>query len=212
MGAQTIPREISLAPPGSVTGLWFSPIPEMATLHTSTAPDLDENVSLVPGPASRRVFAPKDGLHCHIKAVITLPTDQQQSCVVTLTVRDSASGTSQGSLAIEVAHTKGQRTVTFGSKMVTISSASSEMAIEIFVDGPVRDLSVHVGLDVAAQNARAHIQIVELFANGGERTMSTNSGNPESLPDTSISMDVSGAPARIQMQVWAMNKSIFGPE
>ena len=149
IGAQTIPREITLAPAGSVTGLWFSPIPEMATLHTTTAPDLDENVSLVPGPASRRVFVPTDGLHCHIKAVVTIPADQQQSCTVTLTVRDGedAQKPSQGSLAIGVVHTKDQRTVTFGTKTATVSSSGSdEITIEIFVDGPVRGLFVHADL------------------------------------------------------------------
>jgi sucrose-6-phosphate hydrolase SacC (GH32 family) len=192
-GAQTIPREIVLAPPGSVSGLAFRPIPEMATLHTTSEPAVDEAFALAAG--ARRVFSPPDGLHCHVKATIAMPRDVATECSVVLAVRDGNGGGSRGAdlsrLQISLSHTKGQRVISLGGKPANISLTSSTVELELFVDGV----------------------IVELFVNGGKRAMVTNSGNPSSIAfaDTKISISAADTSTNVTLQAWGMQKAISGP-
>ena len=62
-------------------------------------------------------------------------------------------------------------------------------ALEAFVDGP----------------------IVELFVNGGERALTTNSGNPSVISDTKISFSATGVSPTVSLRVWGMGKSVSGP-
>ena len=68
-GAQTMAREIVLAPKGSPTGLLFRPLPEVATLHS----DGGANSTLHLTPNAVTTLTPKDGLHCHVIAAIAMP-------------------------------------------------------------------------------------------------------------------------------------------
>ena len=196
-GAQTLPREIALAPPGSVTGLLFRPIPELETLHAPAAPVFDEAFTLAPGAG--RTFAPADdvGLHCHVKATLTMPPSVEQDCSVSLIVRAvgaTAAGAPRSdstSLLVNVSHAAGQRVVTFGSTApVNISRGSADVELEVFVDGA----------------------IVELFVNGGERVLTTNSGNPGSIAGTGLGWSASGLSANVSsFRLWGMSKAISGP-
>ena len=71
-GSPSLPREIVLAPAGSVTGLLFRPLPEMHRLHVNQAPT---NTSLaLSGPAADwQEIAVADGLHCHIVITLVIP-------------------------------------------------------------------------------------------------------------------------------------------
>ena len=107
-----------------------------------------------------------------------------------MTVRDTPTGAGgQGSLVLSVGHAGGQRVVRFGDKSVNVSHASAEVSLEAFVDGPV----------------------VELFVNGGERALTTNSGNPAAISDTKISFSATGVAPTVSVQVWGMAKSVAGP-
>ncbi|CAK0824794.1 unnamed protein product [Prorocentrum cordatum] len=181
-GAQTIPREIALAPAGSSSGLLFKPIVEMATLHASVEPAINEAFET----GARRVFSPPDGLHCHVKANLTL----QEGSAVAITVRDSEGdmADAHGSLLISAQLQNGEYTVVFGEASVQVSLPGS-LRLEIFVDGPV----------------------VELFVNGGERVLTTNSGNPQYISDTKLSVEGNGVAATVTLQVWSMAQAVSGP-
>lgn len=170
----------------------------MATLHASEAPLYDEPFALPLGAAGRRVFAPPAdvGLHCHVQATVAMPPERD--CSVTLTVRDAdaarpRSAADGSSLSVTVSQAAGgERSVGFGAGAapVTISNATAEVALELFVDGV----------------------IVELFVNGGERVLTTNSGNPPSVAGTKLSWSAGGAAATVSsFRLWGMSKSIFGP-
>ncbi len=210
-GSQSLPREIVLAPPGTgVVGLLFRPLDaEMASLHTSKAGQAS-TLRLRPGGPGRVVYPP-DGLHAHIKATIRPATAN-----VTIVVRadssaisvsegaaaeavpavpaalarsgsggSSGSEVSVGSAVVDV----GGGQVGLNGRRATINSSingDDSTVLEIFVDGP----------------------ITEVFANGGQRSL-TAGGRATFVAGTDIVVTAgAGPPAVVDLVVHGMQKSI----
>lgn len=191
-GAQTLPREIRLAPPGSITGLLFRPIPEVSTLHVgSGAPEVNRTLELAPG-ANDVTIVPKDGLHCHIQLGLVLPSIQH-NVSIKLTVRAFDPETTRaglGSLEVVVSQdTLRRRQLSVGGRAANLSTTGREVHLDVFVDGV----------------------LTEVFANGGERVLTNSAADPY-VSGTALHLGVNGqdvgAVTKATMNVWGMSRAI----
>ena len=182
-GAPTLPREIVRAPPGSVTGLLFRPLPEMATLHTG--PPRNTSLALAAGGVAQRI-AVADGLHCHLKARVKLSA---VASVVSFTFRAAATGRptdAMGSTVLNIS--RGSVSMgpwkwgSLGSSPATLTN-SSTVDLEVFVDGP----------------------LTEVFANGGERA-GINSANVDTLAGDAVMVSAVGGAAAVEVTAWGMER------
>jgi len=131
-GAQTIPREIVLAPPGSTSGLFFRPIPEMSTLHVGEA----QYTRLILTNTTQMINA-EDGYHCHLTIELKL---LHPTTVVLLELRASPQPSGIGSVEVEVS----QGSIGIEGKHAQLKT-SSEIDLEIFIDGPLIEVFANGG-------------------------------------------------------------------
>ena len=179
-----MPREIALAPKGSPAGLLFRPLPEVASLHA----DAGANSSIALAAGATKSISPKDGLHCHISATVSMPPTGAAN--VTLTIRAYPAGTKAGagSLAISIVQdSAGNRTLQQGSgkrQSAKLTRGTGTVTLEVFVDGPIS----------------------ESFGNGGEALL-TSSGHMVYASGSGITLSSSVA-THVDLSVWSMQKSI----
>jgi sucrose-6-phosphate hydrolase SacC (GH32 family) len=192
IGAPTLPREIVLAPAGSVTGLWFRPLPEMSQLHVAGS-QRNTSLSLLTGAGWRGVEV-ADGLHSHLLLTVTL---SDAATVAAIEIRAGAKARAPGSLmvnvsrgAIQIAGPPCPAPVWPPCELKRASRAtlrnSSVVELELFVDGPV----------------------TEIFANGGERAL-TSSANVLYIEGAALKAAATGGgTVSITATSFAMKKSV----
>ena len=183
LGAPTLPREIVLAPPGSVTGLLFRPLPEMSLLHAGAPSNTSLALSRAGGWQDIKMT---DGLHAHLLVTIKI---SEPSTVVSLEIRGASDKpNAAGSVMLNV--TRG--TILLGrpsqSPQREVFAAtltdSGVVELEIFIDGPV----------------------TEVFANGGERAL-TQSAQVLSIEGTKLRAGTNGT-AALTAVTWPMRRSV----
>ena len=177
-----MPREIVLAPPGSVTGLLFRPLPEMSLLHVG-APS---NTSLALSPAAGwMAIEAVDGLHCHLLVTLII-TDF--ATVVSLEIRAGPKADALGSVMLNISRGMiklGRPTPSQPYNFPATLGNSTVVKLEIFVDGAA----------------------TEVFANGGERAL-TQSAQVMSIEGDAIKATVTNGTASLEATTWAMKKSV----
>ena len=183
LGAPTLPREIVLAPPGSVTGLLFRPLPEMSLLHAGASSNTSLALAHANGWQDIKVT---DGLHAHLLLTIKI---SDLSTVVSLEIRGAGDKpNAPGSVMLNV--TRG--TILLGRPsqspqrevFPTTLTNSGVVDLEIFIDGPV----------------------TEVFANGGERALTQNA-QVVSIEGTRLRAATNGT-ATLKAVTWPMRRSV----
>ena len=183
LGAPTLPREIVLAPPGSVTGLLFRPLPEMSLLHAGVSSNTSLVLSHTDGWQDIKVT---DGLHAHVLVTIKI---SDLATVVSLEIRGAGDKpNAPGSVILNV--TRG--TILLGRPsqspqrdvFPTTLTNSGVVELEIFIDGPT----------------------TEVFANGGERVL-TQSAQVLSIEGTHLRAATAGT-ATLEAVTWPMRQSV----
>jgi sucrose-6-phosphate hydrolase SacC (GH32 family) len=134
-GAQTIPREILLAPPGSVSGLWFRPLREMAKLHKEHAP-ATTSLNLSDGGAAQTISA-ADGMHCHMNVTIRLA---DANSVVSFELRAGVAPKAVGSVNMSVT----QDSIVLDGKAANLTRAST-VYLEVFIDSVLTEVFANFG-------------------------------------------------------------------
>jgi sucrose-6-phosphate hydrolase SacC (GH32 family) len=146
-GAQTIPREILLAPvAGSVSGLWFRPLPEMAKLHRQHTP-ATTSLTLTDDGAVHAISA-ADGLHCHLNLTVRLA---DATSVVSFEFRAGAVPSALGSVNMSVM----QDSVVLDGKAANLTRAST-VYLEVFIDSVLTELFVNFGERSLTHTASVH--------------------------------------------------------
>lgn len=183
LGAPSVPREIVLAPPGSVTGLLFRPLPEMSLLHAGAA----SNTSLALSPSGGwQDIKRTDGLHAHLLVTLTIP---DFATIVSLEIRGAGTKPgAPGSVIVTVSRgviLLGGQFGQFDAPFPASLSNSSIVELEIFVDGTA----------------------TEVFANGGERAL-TSSAPVLAIEGSLLRATAINGTATLQATTWAMKRSV----
>ena len=190
-GAQTMAREIVLAPKGSPTGLLFRPLLEVATLHS----DAGANRTLHLTPNAVTTLTPNDGLHCRVIAAIAMPAAGSAASVnLRLRAFPVTAVNGAGDLNVTVVQTaSGERWVELGSAAwqtkptalrANLTAGTPNVKLEAFIDGPLS----------------------EVFANDGEGALS-HGGNVQYTSGSDLQL-MADMPTSVQLSVWSMEKAI----
>ena len=168
----------------------------MSLLHVGDAHTL--NASIEAGENKTMPLAADTGLHAHIKANVSFQGGDGATGL-TITLRDGDNNSdvaAHGSVAIGLCRTiNGTLYVAFQECSETspkgatlqLSRPDGAIELEIFVDGP----------------------LTELFANGGERSLTTSFKNADYFAGTNLRLGVTGAErVAVQLSLWGMAKSV----
>lgn len=210
-GAQSLPRVITAAPAGSVGGgLLFSPLPELGNLHNDSS-HFAKTITVAPsddlGPGRRYTMLDPDvidqqtGLHHHLKLNVTLSAEASGNFSLCVQCDDGHPGVA---ISVLVDASAGASAVA-----VSLGGMTQPFALLATGAGPVGDgvddrglgATVTVSADVFTDGL-----ITELFAGSGQVALSHTVG---SVAASGVGYIAYGSPARVDIELWGMQQSVF---